>query len=68
MRDCLLFLKCTTGGGSDMYGSVGRRHPGTLTQPVNDSKGCGGVMRAAPAELITDDQLRPTDLAAIWLL
>ncbi len=26
---------------------------GTTTEPINDSKGCGGVMRAAPAGLVT---------------
>ena len=31
--------------------------PGTLTRPINDSKGCGGVMRAAPAGLITNDPI-----------
>lgn len=30
-------------------------HPGTVTQPVNDSKGCGGVMRVAPVGLARDD-------------
>jgi ADP-ribosylglycohydrolase len=26
---------------------------GTITSPINDSKGCGGVMRAAPAGILT---------------
>ena len=28
---------------------------GTVTVPLNDSKGCGGVMRAAPAGLVAED-------------
>jgi ADP-ribosylglycohydrolase len=28
---------------------------GTLEEPLNDSKGCGGVMRMAPSGLIADD-------------
>jgi ADP-ribosylglycohydrolase len=28
---------------------------GTIEEPINDSKGCGGVMRAAPAGLIAHD-------------
>lgn len=28
---------------------------GTPTDPINDSKGCGGVMRAAPAGLVATD-------------
>ncbi|MBM4395687.1 MAG: ADP-ribosylglycohydrolase family protein [Deltaproteobacteria bacterium] len=30
-------------------------HAGTVEAPVNDSKGCGGVMRAAPAGLFARD-------------
>ena len=30
-------------------------HPGTVSQPVNNSKGCGGVMRVAPAGLAGGD-------------
>ena len=28
---------------------------GTISNPINDSKGCGGVMRAAPAGFLADD-------------
>jgi ADP-ribosylglycohydrolase len=35
---------------------------GTTTEPLNDSKGCGGVMRAAPAGLVTTDPLAAFDL------
>ena len=27
-------------------------HPGTVSEPINDSKGCGGLMRVAPAGLL----------------
>jgi ADP-ribosylglycohydrolase len=30
-------------------------HPGTVSRPVNNSKGCGGVMRVAPAGLAGGD-------------
>jgi len=40
---------------------------GTIEQPINDSKGCGGVMRVAPAGLVPhDDPFRlGCELAAI---
>ncbi len=28
--------------------------PGTVAKPLNDSKGCGGVMRVAPVGLLAD--------------
>ena len=34
---------------------------GTLEQPVNHSKGCGGVMRAAPVGLYFNDRRRPVE-------
>jgi ADP-ribosylglycohydrolase len=41
--------------GLTCMGALEGNTPGTLTQPVNNSKGCGGVMRAAPAGLVADD-------------
>jgi ADP-ribosyl-[dinitrogen reductase] hydrolase len=35
---------------------------GTPEEPLNDSKGCGGVMRAAPCGLMTDDPGQAFDL------
>lgn len=35
---------------------------GTVTAPINDSKGCGGVMRAAPAGLVAADEREAFDL------
>ena len=50
-------------------GALRGNTPGTLTQPTNNSKGCGGVMRAAPAGLATDDAVQAyrlgRDLAAL---
>ncbi|MEQ0561262.1 ADP-ribosylglycohydrolase family protein [Amycolatopsis sp. NEAU-NG30] len=40
-------------GELEAYGRSGVR--GTLDRPVNNSKGCGGVMRAAPVALWSDD-------------
>ena len=55
--------------GLTCTGALRGNIPGTLTQPVNNSKGCGGVMRAAPAGLVTDDPVKAyrlgRDLAAL---
>ncbi|MEA5359821.1 ADP-ribosylglycohydrolase family protein [Amycolatopsis sp., V23-08] len=40
-------------GELEAYGRSGVR--GTIDRPVNNSKGCGGVMRAAPVALWSDD-------------
>ena len=37
---------------------------GSLTQKINDSKGCGGAMRAAPASLTSTDPAEVFELAA----
>ncbi|MFD7657634.1 ADP-ribosylglycohydrolase family protein [Actinosynnema sp. NPDC059797] len=37
---------------------------GTVDNPINDSKGCGAVMRAAPVALWSDDPREVFDLAA----
>ncbi|GAA1952392.1 ADP-ribosylglycohydrolase family protein [Amycolatopsis minnesotensis] len=42
---CMSALRAFAGGGE----------PGTFTYPLNDSKGCGGVMRAAPVALWSAD-------------
>ncbi|WP_447002639.1 ADP-ribosylglycohydrolase family protein [Saccharothrix isguenensis] len=44
------------------YGLTGRA--GTVAQPVNDSKGCGGVMRAAPIALWSPDPAVVFEVAA----
>lgn len=41
--------------GNTCLGALLAGGRGTVTQPVNDSKGCGGVMRAAPIGLIRAD-------------
>lgn len=38
-----------------LHGFAGGSKPGSFTHRLNDSKGCGGVMRAAPAGLWSDD-------------
>ncbi len=40
--------------GATCLAAVGGRRMGTRGEPVNDSKGCGGVMRAAPAGFLAD--------------
>ena len=39
--------------GNTCLNAIGGREPGGLFHPINNSKGCGGVMRAAPAGLIS---------------
>jgi len=55
--------------GNTCMGALRGDIAGTRTQPVNNSKGCGGVMRAAPAGLVTDDAIQAyrlgCDLAAL---
>ena len=55
--------------GNTCMGALRGDIPGTRTQPTNNSKGCGGVMRAAPAGLVTDDPIQAyrlgCDLAAL---
>jgi ADP-ribosylglycohydrolase len=46
----------------EMYGKSGRR--ASIARPVNNSKGCGGVMRAAPIALWSDDPSVVFDLGA----
>lgn len=37
--------------GNTCLSALGANHDGTLDAPINDSKGCGGVMRIAPVAL-----------------
>ena len=41
-------------GGTCLH-ALGGKHLGSTAQPVNQSKGCGGVMRAAPVGLLFND-------------
>ena len=45
-----------------LRGFAAGREVGSPTNRLNDSKGCGGVMRAAPAALWTDDPSEAFDL------
>lgn len=49
-------------GELETYGKAGIR--GTTERPVNNSKGCGGVMRAAPVALWSDDLTEVFELGA----
>ncbi len=42
--------------GNACLAALGSRKLGTVEDPVNDSKGCGGVMRVAPAGLYFNDR------------
>jgi ADP-ribosyl-[dinitrogen reductase] hydrolase len=49
------FLRDERAPGMTCLSALHAGHPGTVSQPVNASKGCGGVMRVAPAGLAADD-------------
>lgn len=52
--------------GSTCMSALGKGARGTLQQPLNDSKGCGGVMRVAPIGLYKGDGCRtPAEAAQI---
>lgn len=44
-------LHARRGPGSTCLSALSSRKPGTIETPLNNSKGCGGVMRVAPAGL-----------------
>ncbi len=41
--------------GNSCLSALGSGIMGTISDPINNSKGCGGVIRVAPVGLITDD-------------
>jgi len=49
------FLNHGRAPGMTCLSALHAGHPGTVSQPVNNSKGCGGVMRVAPAGLAGGD-------------
>jgi len=49
------FLHHGRAPGNTCLSALHAGHPGTVRQPVNNSKGCGGVMRVAPAGLADGD-------------
>ena len=50
-----MFLHARRAPGSTCLSALQSGRPGTLHQRVNDSKGCGGVMRVAPISLAAGD-------------
>jgi len=48
-------LFCRRAPGNTCLGALRSGQMGCMDQPINDSKGCGGVMRAAPIGLADDD-------------
>jgi ADP-ribosylglycohydrolase len=56
-----LFVRRAPGATSiqALHGYANGRKVGSFAEPVNDSKGCGGVMRAAPAGMWSED---PTEV------
>jgi len=49
------FLHHGRAPGTTCLSALHAGHPGTVSRPVNNSKGCGGVMRVAPAGLAGGD-------------
>lgn len=49
------FLRAERAPGDTCLSALQAGQPGTLLDRVNDSKGCGGVMRVAPVGLAADD-------------
>jgi len=49
------FLHHGRAPGTTCLSALHAGHPGTVNDPVNNSKGCGGVMRIAPAGLAGGD-------------
>jgi len=47
-------LHASRGPGSTCLSALSSRKAGTIETPINNSKGCGGVMRMAPAGLVFD--------------
>lgn len=44
------------GPGRTCLTALSGGHPGTMDKPINNSKGCGGVMRSAPVGLVWNRQ------------
>lgn len=54
--------------GNTCLSALGQGGRGTLERPINDSKGCGGVMRVAPVGLFycdTNSSIEESDFAAM---
>lgn len=49
------FLRHERAPGMTCLSALDAGHPGTVGQPANNSKGCGGLMRVAPAGLAGGD-------------
>ena len=49
------FLHHGRAPGTTCLSALNAGHPGAVSKPVNNSKGCGGVMRVAPAGLAGGD-------------
>lgn len=50
--------------GSTCLSACSGSRPGTVDGPINDSKGCGGVMRVAPIGAVADDPFGLANTAA----
>jgi ADP-ribosyl-[dinitrogen reductase] hydrolase len=48
--------------GNTCLGALRGGVPGTVAEPVNDSKGCGGVMRVAPVGLVASNRVEAWEL------
>ncbi len=55
-------LRSSRAPGNSCLSALRKAEAGTVRKPINDSKGCGGVMRIAPAGLFIDDPEKAFDL------
>ena len=64
MQEPKLFVRRAP--GNTCMSAIASGAGGTIAAPVNDSKGCGGVMRAAPVGLLFDThRIKPETLAVL---
>lgn len=57
-------LQVSRGPGQTCLSALASNKMGTITKPINDSKGCGGVMRVAPIGLYVLDPTKAGIFAA----
>jgi ADP-ribosylglycohydrolase len=55
-------LRVRRAPGNTCLGALSGGRPGTTTTPLNNSKGCGGVMRVAPVAFVVDSAAEAWEL------
>ncbi len=57
-------LNVTRAPGNTCISALSKGTKGTIKNPINDSKGCGGIMRIAPIGIYIDTALNAGEIAA----